>query len=201
MIIGDIRKTSVDRYLVQTDTGPVRTTANVIAEFRLYPGKEIEDKDLEDFRLHSARALAREHALEIVSRRAMSVKELCRKLAEKGYDESVIRYCADWLVENRFLDDADYARLLVRHYSGKGYGAGRIRSEFIRRGIAKDLWEDALEEMPKDADEQLVRALKSRLRGDYSRENLSKVTASFFRKGYSWDQIRSALRNLTDESE
>ena len=201
MIIGEIRKIAADRYLVQTDAEPVRTTANVIAEFRLYSGKEIDEKDLEEFRLHSARTLAREHALEIVSRRAMSVKELCRKLAEKGYEESVIRFCADWLVENRFLDDADYARLLVRHYAGKGYGTGRIRSEFVRRGIAKDLWEEALEELPEDADEQLARALQNRLRGDFSRENVSKVSASFFRKGYSWDQIRSALRTFTDDPE
>ena len=201
MIIGEIRKIAADRYLVQTDAEPVRTTANVIAEFRLYSGKEIDEKDLEEFRFHSARALAREHALEIVSRRAMSVKELCRKLAEKGYEESVIRFCADWLVENRFLDDADYARLLVRHYAGKGYGTGRIRSEFVRRGIAKDLWEEALEELPEDADEQLARALQNRLRGDFSRENVSKVSASFFRKGYSWDQIRSALRTFTDDPE
>ena len=107
MIIGEIRKIAADRYLVQTDGEPVRTTANVIAEFRLYSGKDLEEQDLEEFRLHSARALAREHALEIVSRRAMSVKELCRKLAEKGYEESIIRSCADWLVENRFLNDAE----------------------------------------------------------------------------------------------
>jgi regulatory protein len=199
MIIGEIRKIAADRYLVQTDGEPVKTTANVIAEFRLYSGKELEEQNLEEFRLRSALALAREHALEIVSRRAMSVKELCRKLAEKGYEESVIRSCAEWLVENRFLDDADYARLLVRHYAGKGYGTGRIRSEFIRRGIAKDLWEEAFEELPENADEQLARAMQNRLRGDYSRENISKVSASFFRKGYSWDQIRSALRTFTDD--
>ena len=199
MIIGEIRKIAADRYLVGADDAEVKTTANVIAEFRLYSGKEIDDPLFEEFRAHSTRALAREHALEIVSRRAMSVKELSRKLAEKGYDEEIIRSCSDWLVENRFLDDAEYARMLVRHYSGKGYGAGRIRSEFSRRGIARELWDDALEEIPDDSADMLADAIRRKLRGDLSRENVGKVSTSFFRKGYSWEEIRSALRSVTDE--
>ena len=66
----------------------------------------------------------------------MSEKELRQKLLEKGYDAATAAYCTDWLAERRYLNDAEYARMLVRHYSSKGYGSGRIRSEFLRRGIA-----------------------------------------------------------------
>ena len=85
--------------------------------------------------------------------------------------------------------------MLVRHYSSKGYGTGRIRSEFIRRGISRDLWDEALNEMP-GGNERLSDILQKKLKGDYSKDNIRKASSSLFRRGFSWDEIRSALNEL-----
>ncbi len=195
MTVSAIRKLSSERYIVCFGEQEIKTTANVIAQFRLYEGRELSEESLEEFSGESARALAREHALEILSRRQMSERELRQKLTEKGYDEATALYCCNWLTERHFLDDSEYAKLLVRHYISKGYGAGRIRSEFVRRGISKDLWEEALDEAP-DESEKLSDLLQKKLKGDLSKENIRKVSNSLFRRGFSWDEIRSAVNAL-----
>ena len=195
MTVDAIKKLSSDRFAVSIDGREIKTTANVLAQFRLFESRGLEPDSVEEFIAESARALAREHALEILSRRSMSEKELRQKLLEKGYDAATAAYCTGWLAERRYLNDAEYARMLVRHYSSKGYGSGRIRSEFLRRGIARNLWDEAFEEMPCGG-EKLSSLLRAKLKGDCSAENIRKVSASLFRRGFSWDEIRSAINEL-----
>ncbi len=200
MTVSAIRKLSSERFAVTIGDREIRTTANVLAQFRLFAGRELEPDLFEEFTAESARALAREHALEILSRRQMSEKEMRQKLMEKGYDAITAAYCSDWLAERHYLDDAEYAGMLVRHYSSKGYGIGRIRSEFVRRGISRDLWDKALDEM-SGGNERLADMLQKKLRGDYSKDNIRKVSSSLFRRGFSWDEIRSALNELDIKSD
>lgn len=195
MTVTAIRKLSSERFAVTIGDREIKTTANVLSQFRLFEGRELEPDLFEEFTAESARALAREHALEILSRQQMSEKEMRRKLMEKGYDAVTAAYCSDWLAERHYLNDAEYAGMLVRHYSSKGYGTGRIRSEFIRRGISRDLWDEALNEMP-GGNERLSDILQKKLKGDYSKDNIRKASSSLFRRGFSWDEIRSALNEL-----
>ena len=95
----------------------------------------------------------------------MSVKELTDRLKEKGESPENAEDAAAWLQELHLLDDAQYAAMCVRHYAAKGYGAGRIRSELYRRGIPRELWDDALQELPEQ-DDQIDTLLRRRLRSD-----------------------------------
>jgi regulatory protein len=122
----------------------------------------------------------------------MSAKELRDKLVQKGEDESVAQAAVQWLCENGLLDDSRYAGMVVRHYAGKGYGAGRIRQELNRRGVPRELWEDALGELP-EGNEKLDRFLSSRLKDPADRSEVQKISAALYRRGFSWEEIRAAL--------
>ena len=98
----------------------------------------------------------------IIGARAMSVKELTDRLKEKGESPENAEDAAAWLQEMHLLDDAQYAAMCVRHYAAKGYGAGRIRSELYRRGIPRELWDEALQELPEQ-DAQIDTLLRRRI--------------------------------------
>lgn len=127
-------------------------------------------------------------------KRPHSEKEVRTKLREKGVSdgdiETVIALCLDY----GFIDDAEYAGMIVRHYAAMGYGPGRIRSEFTRRGVPKELWDVAMGEYPQDT-ETIDRLLAAKLRGrDVSdRKERDRAANALFRKGYSWNDIRAAL--------
>ena len=135
-------------------------------------------------------------------KRPHSEKEVRKKLREKGVSDAdadtVVALCLDY----GFINDAEYAGMIVRHYAAMGYGPGRIRTEFARRGIPKELWDDAMEEFPDDT-ETIDRLLAARLRGkDISdRKERDKAVNALFRKGYSWSDIRAALARYGAEDD
>ena len=178
--------------VIFADETEVKSTLGVVTELRLFSGKELDDRETEALIRDSRRALMREKALELVSQRQMSAKELSRKLRDKGADEETADYCVQWILERGLIDEERYAAAIVRHYAAKGYGEGRIRQELMRRGVPRDLWEDALEQMPEDTT-KLDRLVASKLRDPEDRDAVRKLSASLYRRGYSGEEIREAL--------
>ena len=145
---------------------------------------------------------AKNRALKILEKRDVSRKMLIDKLTEKGISEADAEEVADWLTELRVIDDARYAGLVVRHYAAKGYGERRIKDELYHRGVPREYWEEALEEMPEQ-DDTLERFIRSRLRGaEPSQENLKKIINALLRRGHSWEDISAAVEHVrAEESE
>ena len=134
---------------------------------------------------------AKARALKILERRDVSRKMLLDKLTEKGVADADAEEVADWLCGLGVVNDERFAGLVVRHYAAKGYGERRIREELYRRGIDRELWDAALEELT-GSDERLDRLLGAKLRGDASPENLQRTQNYLLRRGYSWEDIREA---------
>lgn len=143
---------------------------------------------------------AKKRALWLLDKRDYSRAELIGKLTEKGYTDAAAETAVDRLAELGYVDDARYAPIVVRHYAAKGYGARRVRQELQRRGIPKELWDAALEEMPAQ-DETVDQLLRSRLRGadPGDRAALKRATDALVRKGYGWDDISAAVERLREE--
>ena len=200
-IVSAMRQTSPGRVTVTLCGGEeIKTTLNVVTDLRLYAGRELDGEELKELRAASRSALARNRAMELLSRRPMSEKELIDKLIRKGEDEETAADCARWLRENGFLNDESYAAAVARHYAAKGYGPGRVRAELSRRGVDRELWKDAIEAMPENRD-RLDRFIAARLTDPEDREQIRKVSAALYRRGYSWEEIRSALGRFHAETE
>ena len=188
----ELKQTAPERFLARFDTGEeVRTTLAVVTDFHLRSGKELTSPELDALRAASERSRCRQRALRIIGARAMSVKELSDRLKEKGESPENAEDAAAWLQEMHLLDDAQYAAMCVRHYAAKGYGKRRICDELYRRGIDRELWDAALDELP-ETDDTVDRLLGAKLRGDVSPEGLQRAQGYLLRRGYSWDDIRAA---------
>ncbi len=198
MRVSALRQTSPERVTVVLEDGTaVPSTLSAVTELRLFSGKELDEAALSELQRLSRRSLARERALAILSHRPLSCRELRNRLLEKGEDEDSADYCVEWLLEHGFLDDARYAAMVVRHYAAKNYGNGRIRAELGRRGIDRDLWDGALCEAPAP-DGKLDGFIASRLKDPGDPDQVRKISNALFRRGYSWEEIRGALRRFTD---
>ena len=117
---------------------------------------------------------ARQRALKILERRDVSRKMLLDKLTEKGISNTDAEEVADWLCGLGVVNDERFAGLVVRHYAAKGYGKRRICDELYRRGIDRELWDAALDELP-ETDDTVDRLLGAKLRGDISPEGLQRA--------------------------
>ena len=201
LLIESLRQTAPERVsVVLSDGEEIASTLAVVSDLRLFRGQALDGAALEELRNASALALLKGKALEILSRRPLSAKELNDKLLQKGADAKSAAACVRWLLDAHLLDDESYAAAVARHYAAKGYGPGRIRQEFSRRGINRELWDEALQERP-DNSEKIDKLIAARLHDPDDRDEVRKVTAALFRRGFGWDEIRAALARFHAEAE
>ena len=138
-----------------------------------------------------------ERAAAILAARPLSRAELTKRLREKGATEEDAEAAADYMETLGALDDPAYAGMVVRHYTASGYGAARLREELRRRGVPRELWDDALAEAPP-AEETIARVIASKARGRGAERK--KLSAMLLRRGFSWEEVRAALESLDAES-
>ena len=199
--IAALRQTASDRVTVLLESGEeIKTTLNVVTDLRLYAGRELDGAEPTPPRAAPAAARTRARALDLLSRRAMSEKELFDKLVSKGEDERAAAETVAWLVQNRLLDDESYAAALARHYSARGYGAGRVRQELQRRGLDRSLWDAAMGQV-SPAQDRIDKFIAARWKDREDRDQVRKVTAALARRGFGWDEIREALARFRAELE
>ena len=183
-----------ERVLVYLEGGDLlHVTESELLRFGLSIGLDIDDGTVIELQQSGARSETRVRAANMISARPLSRRELVKKLREKGAAESDAEAAADWLEEIGALNDADYASMLVRHYGGMGYGEAKIRDELYRRGVGRELWEDALAASP-DAQEAIARVIAQKTKGraldEKGRKRLSDM---LLRRGFAWRDVRAAL--------
>ena len=188
------------RFLVRLEDGGIlRVTEDELLRFGLREGLELGEEELEALRASAKASRTKAAAARMIGSRALSKKELTRRLMKKGSDAGDAQAAADWLEEIGAVDDENYAAALVRHYGGKGYGPARVRDELRRRGVDRGLWDSALEEMPEAA-EILDRLLRKR--GDLSDpKERRRASDALLRRGFSWEQVRAALGRYAEMEE
>ena len=98
-------------------------------------------KNLITIRIMSKPSL-RERALRYLSRRDYSRAELARKLAPHGTDGE-IESILDRMGELSLQSDARMAENWVRSHQGR-FGRARMQNELTRRGLARELIEEAI---------------------------------------------------------
>ena len=182
-----------DRFLVDFDSGENLTvTVAQVADFGLCSGRVFDEAEFGLLTDSASLAAAKQKALEALARRPLSRREVTDRLDRKGVREDIAGEAADWLERMGYVDDGEYAGQIVRHYAAKGYGAGRIREELARRGVPREHWDAALEQMPDTAD-TVDRFLRAKLRGEPDRKEKKRVADALLRRGFSWEEIRSAM--------
>lgn len=191
-----------DRVLVYLTGGDLlRITPEELLRFGLRPGQELTEDVLEELRRAAARSQTRQRAAELAAGRMLSRKELSDRLVKKGADPQEAQETAQWLADLGAVDDAAYAGVIARHYAAMGYGPGRVRQELQRRGVPRDLWEDALAQLP-DPEEAIDKFLAAKLRGKMpDRATLQRLSAALQRRGFQWQDIRPALARLDRDME
>ena len=189
-----------ERVLVYLEEGdPLRITGHELLQFGLYQGMDLSPELVVQLQNAGKRSESRVKAAQLASGRMLSRKELTDKLSRKGIDLDTAEEAADWLESLGAVDDAAYAGVIARHYAASGYGPGRVRQELQKRGVSRELWDDALSQLPDSAD-AIDRFLQKKLSGRTpDRTALKKLSDALLRRGFSWSDIRPALNRLGEE--
>ena len=134
-------------------------------------------------------------ALELLTRREHSRRELTRKLATRGYPADVVASALDELERTGALADTRFTDSFVRSRIAKGQGPQRIRAELAQRGIADDEADDGLRAADVDW-LATIRAVRAKRFGpELPRDYAERARQARFLqyRGFDSAQIRAAL--------
>ncbi len=163
-------------------------------------GLEINDSLIEDLLDQEEQGKALNQALNFLSYRKRSEKELAMALRRKGFSQSCIEYAVDYCKDHNYINDYDFAEAYIRDKTNLAkLGVERIRHELTLKGIDRDIIDRVL---VVDKDEQLELAMElseKRLRSyenDSYEKKYRKLSGYLQRRGYSYDIISKVLKNL-----
>lgn len=191
-----------ERVLVYSEEGDLlRITQAELLPFGIYPGAELSEEQVAELKEAARRSETQLRAARMSSSRMLSKKELTERLRRKGAEPEEAAAAAARMEELGAVNDGAYAGVVVRHYAAMGYGRGRVEQELYRRGIPKELWQAALEELP-DSTAAIEAFLQSKLKGRRpDRSEAKRLSDALLRRGFSWNEIRPALNRLGEEIE
>lgn len=142
----------------------------------------------------------RERALRHLARRDHSRAELARKLAAHG-DADEIAAVIERMGDLGLQSDTRYAEAFVRGKAGR-FGASRLRSELARRGIERELIDEAITSACVESEADRARAvLRSRFTEPPADAREWARQARFLQtRGFAPELIRKLLKEPYDES-
>jgi regulatory protein len=149
-----------------------------------------------------------DRALDMLEARSRGVEELRRLLVKKGEPVPAVDAAIVRLQENGLLNDANFTRQLTRSKAlGAGLSRRRIQQELTKRGVARAISDEAIEEVFEDdeIDEgaSIERVARKKLRlltkvDDATRKR--RLYAFLARRGYDSDDIQRVLRTVLDDA-
>ena len=180
--------------LIFEDGKRLKAPAFKVVELGLTPGAEVTPEVF--LTLENAQSLAscKERAVRILTASGLSKKELQKRLVQKGESEEDAEAAVAWLEELHLIDDLETAKQLVRSACLRGYGAARAKSILYEKGIPKELWDEALEELP-EMDGAIDVFLRRKLDGrTLDAKQIKKTVDALLRRGHSYHDIQAGLR-------
>ena len=162
-----------------------------------------DEQELAEFNFSVGSRCAFNAGLRLLGYSDHSKKELTRRLVQKGHSKECAEAAADRLEELGYIDDERCAENLARTLSErKGMSAKRVACELIRKGIPREIADNAASGLDFDPILRIIELLNTKYSRSLSDEKgVKRTIASLQRLGYGWSDIKSALRQAELETE
>lgn len=161
-----------------------------------YSVKEISEDDFETMKNDIECRRAFNNAVNLLSYRMHSKKELYQKLLRKHSKQSC-DYACDKAEEIGLINDETFAEIYVNElFERKKFGLQRIKSELYLKGISSDLIEKVLSKLDVDGVERIAQLLQTKYQKAITDEKGRKRTFNaLVRLGYNYNDISHAMRD------
>jgi regulatory protein len=196
------------RYVIDVDGKEFATVnAETLAETKSRVGVVIDDGLAARLNEASQDAAMYDRALNLLAFRARSARELQRRLTMKGESRERADRVIAKLRDIGLIDDADFARQVVRSKVSAGASKRRLQQELFKRGVARDIADQAVADVLEDesVDEVAVaeRIARKRLPSLASADAATqrrRLYGFLARRGHDSDTIRAVMDRVLSDS-
>jgi regulatory protein len=145
-------------------------------------------------------------ALEFLSYRTRSEKEVRDKLRVKSVELGTIDKIIEKLKEKRFINDEEFARQWIENRNRfKPRSARLIAIELKQKGISAEIIESVTKDQELGAQSDLESAKKlaekriERLKNLPKQEIYTKLGRYLASKGFNWDTVKKSIDDILDK--
>ena len=220
--IAGVKSRRGDRAKIELDDGrSLDVAARLLVEWGLRKGDPLDPADEARLVERDTRVRAREAALSLLSVRPRSRRELADRLFKKGFPKAVVETTLERLVDEGWVDDAAFARALVRdRLRLRPRGPGRMAQELRHRGVSDREAREAVDHVFDDEDVSVPDLALDVARGWVRRQSPSvreallsadfgperekarrRLYAFLARRGFTGSAARAALDELLADPE
>ena len=148
---------------------------------------------------------AYEYALDLLSARAYTTRNLRRKLTQKEFEPDEIESAVNRLLDAGLLDDAKYAREFARQkLTTGGSSVRRVQRALVVKGISSELARTATDVVIDEEQVEIEQSIESAARkkvasmGDLPRDvKRRRLFAFLARRGFEISDIKRAVDRLS----
>lgn len=189
-------------------------SATTLAKYTLYEGKSIDSEVLKEVLYVELRQRFLERLVGYITKSPRSISQARSYLKNTEYKKKDIWFDSDQdidfekmydevvnqLIENRLLNDKEYATLFVQsRLRSKPRGKDILVSELIGKGIDINLARDVVEDLVEDEMSLLEDTFRKRYKDTKLDLKDSKQVNYLLRKGFRYDLIKEYASNEFEE--
>lgn len=198
------------RYVIDVDGKQFATvSAEMLVETKSRVGVVVDDRLAARLIDASEDAAMYDRALNLLAFRARSARELQRRLTMKGESRERAERVIAKLSDVGLINDADFARQVVRAKVSAGASKRRLQQELFKRGVTRDVADQAVADVLDDesVDEVAVaeRIARKRLPSLASADAATqrrRLYGFLARRGHDSETIRTVMdRVLSDTAD
>ncbi|KKS14302.1 hypothetical protein A2617_03860 [Candidatus Daviesbacteria bacterium RIFOXYD1_FULL_41_10] len=185
---------------------------DLVVNYRLVPGKIIEQKDLEKLIFEAEVGKLMEKMYNLFSFRQRSEKEIRDYLKTLSFkrkikdQEEISPLVVDLLIERLkqkgMLNDLEFAKAWIEgRRRSKNLGIRALKMELVRKGIGREIIEEVISNEPLAvSEEDLAKlALEKKMRSWKNldpKKRKQKAIEYLMRKGFGWEIIKAVVENI-----
>ncbi|MCK4325618.1 RecX family transcriptional regulator [bacterium] len=174
----------------------------IVLKLNLEVGQEVDEEKITRIIFKEEARKAKDYALNLLSFRPRSSKEVRDRLKRKDYDEKVIEEAVENLGRIGLLSDEEFARSWAQsRMQGKPMGRKLLEQELRQKGIDKEIIEKISEATYSQHDEETLALTlaKKKLKGYRDLDDLTikrRLYSYLGRRGFSPDTISEVLEKI-----
>ena len=200
-MITDITKTKKGLNALFSENGFLFSVDDMLlAQYKIKTGSCFSQQELTLLYEKSNTNKAVQKAYNLLSYRSHSRRELYTKLC-RNFDSDCAETACNKMENLGLINDEEYCKAKAEYLINvKKCSLGETRAKLLTLGINKDIIESCIELYDSDVQAENLRYIIEKKY--YSKlDQPQKVIAALMRKGFSYSDIKSALRSMEIETE
>jgi regulatory protein len=144
----------------------------------------------------------RRRAMDLLARREHGIRELARKLLDKGFEADLVSEAIEQLREDNLVSDQRYCEAVVKSRCQRGQGPLKITWELRSQGVPDAVVDATLRELAPDWQQQVRQVIEKKYAGRVSGVPAERAKQVRFlcSRGFPQGLVMQVLRDVEQDT-